>query len=155
MKSVIPSDEEILYSSLGRGAVATSTKYITNWETHILITNQGIAFGMYQKKGKFFEKVYVPLYDIVVPGLAGALRIPEYCHLYLKRHTDYETKQNYRAREKAFEATVAPLVIEAKKNRIITLQSMGDKASQKKIKKLSKEIPKIEKVYQKWSKWLK
>ncbi|NHI91672.1 MAG: hypothetical protein EAX96_04150 [Candidatus Lokiarchaeota archaeon] len=153
LQSSIPPDEEIIYSTLARGALAVSSKYIGNWKTHVLITRKGIAFFMYQKKDHGIDSVYVTLHKIIVPGMTGALRIPEYCHLYLERHPS-EDKKDYKKRERAFEAFISQPVIEAKKMQIEILKDNDDKNSQKKISNLEKEIKKTENVLKKWSKWL-
>ncbi|MFX1375432.1 MAG: hypothetical protein ACFFA0_06450 [Promethearchaeota archaeon] len=161
LKSIIPPEENTIYSTLATASTATSSKYIKKWDTHVLFTNKGIAFMAMNKKknSNEVEPIYIPLYDLAVTGVLGApLRAPPYCHLALKRHPDFETKDVFKQRAKAFQAVVAPLVIAAKKQQIEYLESVTgpeEKSSEKKAKKLLKEIPDLEKIQKKWSKFIK
>lgn len=99
VKSAIPSGENIIYSTLCSGkSTCTTIRKIVNrdWISHILITNQGLAFNIpkdirhnpmaYKSKKLNIdisgeEEYYIPLYQVFFFGKVFSFNLEEDYHL--------------------------------------------------------------------------
>lgn len=120
IKNVIPPGEDIIYSTLCQGThsqnLGTKTK-TWKWISHCLMTKNGVAytFPSLQKKKEPPQKIYSKWEDILAIASAGKFGVGFTLSLItsykLVRNENFETKEKFKERSKAFVAKFRPLVI--------------------------------------------
>ncbi len=156
LTSIIPEDEQVIYSGYGRCEIRTPTLTfgkvkVKYWFTHFLVTPNGIAFNVPQKD-KTIKIVYISMKDVSVPGMTGIIRAGG-CMLEVTSHREFKDPIKKLSRKRAFVSFMAQLVTNALKKEIDSISDREDKENQKKTKKLTKAMNKAENTYRKWVKW--
>jgi len=123
LKSIIPSGEEILYSTLCnvRMMLSQGPKTIHyKWKTHVLITPNGIAYFMpdtLNRKAPLLAKysTWDEIYRIFSMGKIGyGFSLRKAFDFKLIRDGVFETKEKFNERSKEFVAKFRPLLIKKK-----------------------------------------
>ncbi|MFX1398512.1 MAG: hypothetical protein ACFFAS_15900 [Promethearchaeota archaeon] len=148
---LVPPDDEIYCSSLGRGSLIRGKIQIT-WDTHLICSIKGLYYRRYVRKTKKSEDVFVPwkevedLKDEMIFIRGYGMEI-----LFI-RCLPGEKKSQWKKRVAEFNKITFPYLINGKKNYldyIKTNQNDSTTYNPKIERKMLKEIAKHEKKYSK------
>lgn len=120
IKSVIPSGEDIIYSTMCRclSVIKSIRKTKTiKWNTHVLLTPNGLAYIKpdFHKKKAPPSKGYTLWEEVFGMILIGGKGIStEGVDLNLIRNENFETKEKFETRVREFLIKFPPLIIEKK-----------------------------------------
>ncbi len=117
VSGVIPGGEDILYSTLchikERGGFAGSTAYKKTYNSHMVLTNNGIAFEIKRRLGKTRYE-YIPYVDVwFKPNNRFKAGIGVLYNFQLRHAKDFESKIQYKERSQNFYKTIIPVYIKA------------------------------------------
>ncbi|MHA1992010.1 MAG: hypothetical protein ACW98A_13650 [Candidatus Hodarchaeales archaeon] len=117
VKGIIPSGEEIIYSTLCQGKMTSGiTGYrmsTDKWITHVLITKNGFAFTR-PMIGNPQEVTYLDWGE--VRGIYGKrIEIMPGYYFTLERDSNVEPKDDFKQRKKEFNTKIKPIINDRKK----------------------------------------
>ncbi|MBN1216909.1 MAG: hypothetical protein JXA99_15895 [Candidatus Lokiarchaeota archaeon] len=163
LQSVIPKEDEIIYSGISNMMAMN----ITFYGVHVIISSKNFSYiRQYPNKkldiypkiefnyGKNLKKrgylQLLPLYEIDSCYFDNGWKLPKitlskalgFANFAILQCKDYESKEDFKKRKKNFHLKILPYVISSKKEHLNELESHPDDFKSKEINKLKKTIKK-------------
>ena len=157
LKSVIPPGEDIIYSTLCNGFTSVRLVRKTrtyNWNTHLLMTPNGIAYYMPDTTKK--KAPLLPMYStwdeifaIMGMGKLGCgFSMINGLSFKLLREANFETKDNFKERSREFVVKFRPLLIK-KKEQWLELNRNNPEIKKSKIKSMEASLAEMKSLEKK------
>ena len=142
-KSFLASDEEIIYGCMCK--IAKGVKHVKIWESPVVITRKSILFFEPLKLNKGDGNKRISLYDIY--NIGKKFIYVSWWNFRPLYSPPFETKEEFKFRQKNFLKTLLPYVLDALKDHLAFLEVNRDNPeiyNKKLEKRLIKKVPKYE-----------
>ena len=149
LRSRIPPDEQIIYSTMLHGSITFGNRR-TTWNTHALMTNKGIHSYMARALQKQLDYHFMDW--IYVKRIGGGTIMFNLNDTYSFARVDqFETKEDFKVRKKNMGATLYPVILNRCQNWLNENSNNPDvkgrllKGVQKRLAKAQKSVAKFNK----------
>ncbi|HME55126.1 MAG TPA: hypothetical protein VKM55_23165 [Candidatus Lokiarchaeia archaeon] len=145
LKSILPADDEITYSTLANVGKQQGNKLL-NWKSHVLVTQNGFAMTIpdANKKlnGRYFSWVDVAMIRRGIARIPGKKNIITRWHFLSEGYgwsvwydDKSESEEQFSERSIAFGAKVIPVIIQRKEEWLAANKASADKKKRKIVEK--------------------